>query len=150
MFYTGLHIQGNLISISMESIITIYCPMRFDNFPMDKQHCPFQIGSYKFNSSYMKFHLIQLHDLNEYQTSVLDYMIQKTMLREKYSNVLWQEGGKNYTFSCTGFEIHMQRKTQNYIVDFYLPSCLMVSVSWVRKIQGKYLLNHVLPLTLFR
>ena len=131
LFYTGLIIQGNNISISMESIVTIYCPMRFDNFPMDKQHCPFQIGSYIYNSSYMVFHMLQLHDLDEYQTSVLDYTVNKTLLREKYSSYSWIEGGKNLTFSYTGFEIHMERKTQNYIVDFYLPSSLMGSVSWV-------------------
>ena len=117
----------------MESIITVYCPMRFDNFPMDKQHCPFQIGSYLYNSSYMIFHLAQLYDLNDYQTSVLDYNIQKTPLRNEYSSYTWPEDGKNISHSFTGFEIHMQRKTQNYIVDFYLPSSLMVSVSWVRK-----------------
>ena len=117
----------------MESIVVIYCPMRFDNFPMDKQHCPFQIGSYLYNSSYMTFHLAQLYDLNDYQTSVLDYNIQKTRLRDEYSRYTWPEDGKNVSHSFTGFEIQMQRKTQNYIVDFYLPSSLMVSVSWVRK-----------------
>ena len=128
----GLFIQGNTILFNMEATVTVYCPMRFDDYPMDKQHCPLQVGSYIYNSSFMKFELSKLEDLNEYQTSVLDYDVQKTTLREKYTAFTWFVNGKYYNYSLTGFEIHMQRKIGNYIVNFYLPSSLFVAVSWVR------------------
>ena len=112
-------------------IATIYCPMRFDDYPMDKQHCPFQVGSFSHNSSYMTFQLDKYVDMNEFQTSVLDYHIEKFELRDEYTKFNWA-GSDNY--SLTGFEMHLQRKVHNYITNYYLPSGLFVVVSWVSNI----------------
>ena len=61
----GLWIEGNKLIYNIEVIATIYCPMQFDNYPMDKQHCPFQVGSFSHNGSYMTFHLDKYFDMNE-------------------------------------------------------------------------------------
>ena len=129
----------------MEARVTIYCPMRFDNYPMDNQHCPFQIGSYTYNSSYITFNLVKLVDMNEFQTSVIDYHIQKTPLRENYTTLHYDDAN----FSLSGFEMHLQRKTHNYIINFYLPSGLFVVVSWVTTFKRFQLNVTKLQLLLF-
>ena len=106
--------------------------MRFDNYPMDKQNCPFQVGSFSHNSSYMTFHLDKYDDMNKFQTSVLDYHIQKSELRDEYKRFDW---AGSETYSLTGFEMHLQRKVHNYIINYYLPSGLFVVVSWVSNSQ---------------
>ena len=94
----------------------------------------------------MTFHLDKYDDMNKFQTSVLDYHIQKSELRDEYKRFDWA-GSENY--SLTGFEMHLQRKVHNYIINYYLPSGLFVVVSWVSNSQMisnafKHIYLHIL------
>ena len=42
--FIGLFVvNGNEILYSQETHITFWCPMRFDNFPLDSQVCKFKV-----------------------------------------------------------------------------------------------------------
>ena len=42
-----------------------------------------------------------------------------------------QTGDSSEIFYTTGFEIRLERNIQKYIMNYYMPSGLMVTVSWV-------------------
>ena len=125
---SGLYIQGKTITYSVDVTIAIYCPMRFESYPMDHQICPFQVGSYAYNSSYITFGLKKLEKNDQMKTSVLDYTSEITTLSKEFTVFEW---GYDGNFSLTGFQMILHRKIYNYIINFYLPSGLFVIVSWV-------------------
>ena len=43
------------VMYSQATHITFICPMRFDKFPLDTQRCKFQVGSYSYDDTRMKF-----------------------------------------------------------------------------------------------
>ena len=123
-----MYIEGNTITYSVDVTISIYCPMRFESYPMDHQICPFQVGSYAYNSSYITFALKKLEKNDQMKTSVLDYTSEITTLSKEYTVFAW---GYDGNFSLTGFQMILHRKIYNYIINFYVPSGLFVIVSWV-------------------
>ena len=129
---SGMYIQWNTITYNIEVTVAIYCPMRFESYPMDHQICPFQIGSYAYNSSFITFGLNHLAKNNQISTSVLDYNSEITTLSKEFTEFEWSFGGN---FNITGFQLILERKIYNYIINFYLPSGLFVIVSWVSQFQ---------------
>ena len=101
--------------------------MRFDSYPLDVQHCPFQVGSYGHNDSYMSFKLVNLKRDTFQSISVLDY----TDMLKNLSNDVQLYVGDYGKYTLTGFTLELARKSFPYIVKFYLPSGLFVMVSWV-------------------
>ena len=124
----GISVTQTKITYSVASKVTIYCPMRFDSYPLDVQHCPFQVGSYGHNDSYMSFKLVRLERDTGQRISVLDYTIVVKNLSKGDQFVV---GSYDYEYTLTGFELELTRKSFSYIVKFYLPSGLFVMVSWV-------------------
>ena len=108
--------------------VKIYCPMRFDFYPLDVQNCPFQVGSYGHNDSYMLFKLVKLSRETQQSISVLDYKSVVKNLPLEHQLYVGEDIG-NYTL--TGFMLELTRKSFPYIIKFYLPSGLFVMVSWV-------------------
>ena len=123
-----MYIQGKTITYNIEVTVAIYCPMRFESYPMDHQICPFQVGSYAYNSSYITFGLNSLTKNDIMITSVLAYTSDITTLSKQFTKFEWSFHGN---FSITGFQLILDRKIYNYIINFYLPSGLFVIVSWV-------------------
>ena len=113
----------------MASKVTIYCPMRFDSYPLDVQHCPFQVGSYGHNDSYMSFKLVKLTRDTFQSISVLDYTDVLKNLSNDDQLLYVGDSGNEYTL--TGFTLELARKSFPYVVKFYMPSGLFVMVSWV-------------------
>ena len=102
--------------------------MRFDFYPLDVQNCPFQVGSYGHNDSYMSFKLARLTRETQQSISVLDYRSVVESLPLEHQLYEGEFGG-NYTL--TGFMLELRRKSFPYLIKFYLPSGLFVMVSWV-------------------
>ena len=114
------------VKYTVATKVIIYCPMRFDFYPLDVQNCPFQVGSYGHNDSYMSFKLVRLERETQQSISVLDYRsVVKSLPLEHQLYV----GDNNYTL--TGFMLQLTRKSFPYVIKFYLPSGLFVMVSWV-------------------
>ena len=122
------------IQYTVASKVTIYCPMRFDSYPLDVQHCPFQLGSYGHNDSYMSFTLVKLVKETHQDISVLDYadLVKSLPVEHQfYSAEHFYSAEPNDNYTLTGFMLELRRKSFPYVVKFYLPSGLFVMVSWV-------------------
>ena len=107
--------------------VVTYCPMRFENYPLDLQYCPFQVGSYGHNESYMSFKLESLTRDDQQSISVLGYKTKVLSLPQQHQ--LWRSRRGNFTM--TVFLLELKRKSTPYLIGFYLPSGLFVMVSWV-------------------
>ena len=160
--FAGLFIvNGNEILYSQETHITFWCPMRFNNFPLDKQVCKFKVATYielksRSNCKGWKlclwWHQDDIHSLsallwwlsekhyiglhNKVRSAIqLDYMhscFQRLQaLKPEDSFFEWTSINSNY--SLTGYEMVLNRNSLKYIVNYYLPSGLFV--------LGKYILT---------
>ena len=115
---------------SQEAILTFWCPMRFQWYPLDQQICIFRIGSFAFDNSKMSFKMKRIEYLYHQLLSntILDHSIEILPLDEEHKFTTRE---KNMTFSVTGFKMVLNRQFLKYFLNYYLPSGLFVVVSWV-------------------
>ena len=110
----------------------IYCPMKFDSYPLDQHTCHFMLGSYSFDDRFMYFKMDNnSSDIQLNQVSNLDYTPSVRSLPK--SKQFKPYGSMNY--SIAGCEIRLERNIKQYIVNYYIPSGLLVMVSWVNVIN---------------
>ena len=121
-------VNRTTILYSHEAHVTIYCPMRYEMFPLDVQKCPFNIGSYAYDNKAMAFSNELLQYSDDRKNTVLDYDVSIIPLKEEDRIYVWLDIGN---YSLTGFEMHFSRNYIKYVVNFFLPSGLFVVVSWV-------------------
>ena len=81
----------------------------------------------------MKYKTYDLsYDFNQRKT-IPDYRIEVNPLKEEDSFYEWNFGSMStVNMSLAGFELSLQRNIQKYLVNYYLPSGILVVVSWVR------------------
>ena len=127
--FGGLYLYGDSrISYDMMFDLAIYCDsMTFSWYPKDQQFCDFMIGSYSHDMNAMEFKMDSLEIIKAKQLETLDYKTEISKLPE-------EECIRNYTKSyyVTGCKIRLYRNLNKYIVTFYIPSALVVMVSWVK------------------
>ena len=136
------------IRYSGEIEITLYCKMKFETYPLDSHVCDFKFGSSKFDSSKLNFTLQQLIFESSEQVGLLDYIPQVTRLPD--NKKLWIEVGP-LTWYSTGCEIRLDRNVKKYLINYYIPSGLLVIASWVGtyyKMQVKELCISQYPIYL--
>ena len=126
----GLWISADkIILYSQATHITFICPMRFDKFPLDTQVCKFQVGSYSYDDTIMRFTTEKAGYNSPTGNSIaLDYAIRIDSLKKEDAIFL---GGTLGNFSLAGFEMTLHRYVSTYIITYYLPSGLFVIVSWI-------------------
>ncbi|KHN74877.1 Glutamate-gated chloride channel [Toxocara canis] len=107
--------------------MTLYCRMLFSKFPFDNQTCSFSIESYAYSEDDIVYAWDKdtaVKHAEDYAASVLFDITNITL-----------EGGSskakqlNYSFIKALF--HMQRKFCYYLYQFYIPTTMLVIVSWL-------------------
>ena len=115
--------------------IVIYCPMNFDNYPLDCHICHFKLGSYAYNVDEVNFisRKITYSPTTGIfrQLVVLDYNVELSQLPENDSGFVYDTEFGPISRSVAGFQINLQRKTKKYIQYFYIPSALLALISCV-------------------
>ncbi len=113
---------------SEEVVVTIWCEMIFESYPMDWHQCPFRIGSYVYPVDMVKFSTEKMFFKADYMPGIsITYGVNVTMLESNETNVTYDSG----TYSLCGFRLHLTRSWGRYIYNYFLPSGLFVIVSWV-------------------
>jgi len=123
---SGVRIRKNkTINYELGVRITISCRMNFDDYPLDAHTCQFQVGSYydTYETVTCKSHFI--YDASRQRS--LQHFIQIEDLPPQYKSVHLPSG----QYAACGFQVRLQRKQMQYIVQVYLPTSLFVIVSWV-------------------
>ena len=118
-------IKNRTIDYELRVVVTISCQMNFNNYPLDSQECPFQVGSYFGTvktvtcTSYFEF--------DEERQRSLQYFTEIKSLSEKHRNVTLPSGD----YAACGFTIFLTRMRMQNIIQVYLPTTMFVMVSWV-------------------
>ena len=125
--------------------------MRFDSYPFDSHICYLKILSWSKNEESLKiefrWHILEKHweninPINDFpsskldfsessQVALLDYEVLVEKLPESVRREYFEGGGY---FINGGFKMRLKRKTNKYIWNYFIPSGILVSISWVRKI----------------
>ena len=128
-------INERLIYYSTGMKIVIYCPMNFDNYPLDSHICHFKLGSYGYNVNEVNFisRRITYAPTSGFvkQLVVLDYNVELSQLPENESGFVYETEFGPISRSLAGFQINLQRKTKKYIQYYYIPSGLLALISCV-------------------
>ena len=131
-FYLMNSTLGAKVRYFGEFELILYCQMAFNNYPLDEHVCDFKLGSSKMDSSKINYTLSNFTFHQDEQVSLLDYTSKVHGLPD--SKKLWfteiTDSG-NLTWYSTGIEIKLTRKFQKYIINYYIPSGLLVIISWV-------------------
>ncbi|CAI5444322.1 unnamed protein product [Caenorhabditis angaria] len=121
-----LRIESNgTVFTSQRLTVTATCPMDLQLFPMDSQHCKLEIESYGYNILDIVYVSHQKGDKFDYQIELPQFVLQKMdvisytkkLSSGEYSRLIWY-----FLF---------RRNIGFYIIQIYLPSILIVVISWV-------------------
>lgn len=111
---------------SIRLTVTSSCPMKLQYFPMDRQLCTIEAESYGYNVKDIIYHWAKSTAVERDKTiSLPQFDIirteQKTRIEELSSG----------TYSRLVAEIHFARRMGYYLIQIYIPSSLIVVISWV-------------------
>ena len=152
--------NGTSLFYSQALMVTVFCRMRFDNYPLDDQVFTLLDHVDKFfvkyldkisNLIYIIRHGVELqvckfrvgsysHNINRmvFKTVVDNYIIGDVVLDYEVKIHPLQEEDSSFfwaatgnNFSVAGMEIHLHRHKLTYIIQYYISSGLFVMVSWV-------------------
>ncbi|XP_064601416.1 glycine receptor subunit alpha-2-like [Liolophura sinensis] len=106
--------------------LVVACNMKLENFPMDKQVCDLKTMSFGYNTKD-----ITLKWLTEGALSVNeDIELPEFSLMRTEKGDCTQEYVTG-TYSCLVAKFHITRRIEYYLVQTYLPTILIVVLSWV-------------------
>ncbi|KPJ08180.1 Glycine receptor subunit beta [Papilio machaon] len=121
-----------LFSRRMQAVL--YCWMNLQKFPFDDQTCSMNLESWKYNASILRLMWekdnpvrlsSELH-LTEY--SLLDYWTNESVVRGDIVNMRLGGAGN---YSALKFTFKLGREVGYYLMDYFIPSMMIVAMSWV-------------------
>ncbi|XP_046574090.1 glycine receptor subunit alpha-2-like isoform X2 [Haliotis rubra] len=123
-----MHLYRNgTIYYSMRLSITLSCHMRLEKYPLDVQKCPILIASYGYTMENIVYDWVQHKpvDFND-NLELPQYTLQEHNLGN--CTKTYKETG---SFSCVRADFILKRDVGFYIIQVYVPSILIVILSWV-------------------
>ncbi|GMT12418.1 hypothetical protein PFISCL1PPCAC_3715 [Pristionchus fissidentatus] len=117
-----------MILYSVRLSLVLSCPMRLQNYPMDIQTCLIDVASYAYtdkdiNYSWKEISPVQQKDgLN---TSLPSFKLEAVKTDYCTSNT------NTGTYSCLRTQLVLKRQFSYYLLQLYIPSSMLVIVSWV-------------------
>ena len=136
-FYTLRKSGENSLGCKIEVETVLFCEMKFEAYPMDENTCYFTLGTYAPHYlSLQDFKLNQKRSSGvrfnaSRQVSQLDFTIDVKEGLPKH-----KEKPNHGRYQRTGFEINFRRKVKRYITSYYIPSAILVVLSWVSHLNS--------------
>ena len=112
--------DNNSLSLATNILLETYCPMTFESYPIDDHICGIYFTSFGYNNERMNLTLSNLHFIEE--NNLLDYSFD---VKTDYPT------GNFWNHSETGLNITLKRNMYKYVANYYVPTGLLVSISWV-------------------
>ncbi|XP_055894619.1 glycine receptor subunit alpha-2-like isoform X2 [Biomphalaria glabrata] len=123
-----MHLYRNgTIYYSMRLSVLLSCHMKLQKYPLDIQKCPIKIASYGYTMENIIYRWIA-HKPIDYNEEL--QLSQYTLLTHTLDNCTktYKETG---SFSCVQANFILARDVGYYIIQVYVPSVLIVILSWV-------------------
>lgn len=111
---------------SIRLTVTSSCPMKLQYFPMDRQQCTIEAESYGYSVEDIIYKWAHNTSVERDETiSLPQFDIIRTEQRTRTENL------SSGTYSRLVAEIHFARRMGYYLIQIYIPSSLIVVISWV-------------------
>ncbi|XP_064607744.1 glycine receptor subunit alpha-2-like isoform X2 [Liolophura sinensis] len=120
-----LHKDGKIL-YSVRLSLTLSCQMKLHKYPFDSQICSISLESYGHTTASMVFEWFE-QDALEIKKGL--ELPQFDLLDTTLHDCTKTYGGTNYT--CLEAKLHLKRKVGYFIIQIYVPSILIVILSWV-------------------
>ncbi|XP_066535846.1 glycine receptor subunit alpha-3 [Hoplias malabaricus] len=118
--------NGNVL-YSIRLTLTLSCPMDLKNFPMDVQTCIMQLESFGYTMNDLIFEWQENGPVQVADGLTLPQFILKEESDRRYCTKHYNTG----KFTCIEVRFHLERQMGYYLIQMYIPSLLIVILSWV-------------------
>ncbi|XP_035281018.1 glycine receptor subunit alpha-3-like isoform X4 [Anguilla anguilla] len=118
--------NGNVL-YSIRLTLTLSCPMDLKNFPMDVQTCIMQLESFGYTMNDLIFEWQKKGPVQVAEGLTLPQFILKDESDLRYCTKHYNTG----KFTCIEVRFHLERQMGYYLIQMYIPSLLIVILSWV-------------------
>ncbi|XP_058010590.1 glycine receptor subunit alpha-4-like isoform X3 [Ahaetulla prasina] len=117
---------GVLYSIRLTLILS--CPMDLKNFPMDIQTCTMQLESFGYTMNDLIFEWEKEQEAVQVAEGLT---LPQFILRDEKDLGYCTKSYNTGQFTCIEVKFHLERQMGYYLIQMYIPSLLIVILSWV-------------------
>lgn len=131
---TSIAPDGTVI-ISTRIQATLYCWMNLQKFPFDNQYCSTIFESWLYNSTQMVLHweenspIVINPNMRLAEYTIENSWSNETVIDTNYNN--YRHGAFEGNYSTLSFTVFLNRESGFYMMDYFLPSMMIVAISWV-------------------
>ncbi|XP_064637213.1 glycine receptor subunit alpha-1-like isoform X2 [Lineus longissimus] len=121
-------LPNGTVRYSKRVSLVVACTMNLHYFPMDEQHCSLLLGSYGHPAREISYAFIG-NDSTTFEKKLIlpDFILDTDNVEQ--IQLMWDfPVGK---FSCLEFIFHLRRDFGYYLIQTYIPSMLVVLLSWL-------------------
>ncbi|XKL60246.1 hypothetical protein PGB90_001262 [Kerria lacca] len=125
--------------------VTLLCLMNLRKFPFDEQECPLILESWTYNTNDIILlweqysPVVQNTHLHMTEYNLMSIWTNSTFVLYSLPDDTWTTSEENYhyygkfagNYSSLIVFFRLEREAGHYIMDYYVPSILIVAVSWV-------------------
>ncbi|KAJ8957454.1 hypothetical protein NQ318_004935 [Aromia moschata] len=120
------------VRYSYRMTTTFYCWMNLQKFPFDYQICNLQWVSWPYNNTNI---ILQWRKVRPFQLAsnlhLTEFVLDDRWIEETVASSSFNTGGLTGNCSAVVFNFKLRREVGYYIMDYFLPSILLVITSWV-------------------
>ncbi|XP_045125098.1 glycine receptor subunit alpha-2-like [Portunus trituberculatus] len=145
--------EDKLLRYSLALITTVSCTMDFTAFPLDEQTCYMRLMSYQYRSFEVEYKWGER--AVETSPSLATDQFTVSFEADHSARGFYRDANNTQgTFPLVQMQVVLSRKLSYYLLNIYLPSALVVGVSWLtylvppRLVPGRMVLTITSLLTL--
>lgn len=122
-----LRINGEgQVLYSIRISLVLACPMDLKYYPLDKQNCTIEMASYGYLDEDLKFIWKEKDPVQIAQPLNLPRFTLET-----YETAYCTSRTTTGAYSCLRIDLIFKREFSYYLIQIYIPCCMLVIVSWV-------------------
>lgn len=111
---------------SIRISLVLACPMDLKYYPLDKQNCTIEMASYGYLDDDLKFIWKKDNPVQINQPLTLPRFTLET-----YGTAFCTSRTATGAYSCLRVDLIFKREFSYYLIQIYIPCCMLVIVSWV-------------------
>lgn len=123
------------IKISSRIQATLFCPMELRKFPFDTQTCQTSLECWMYNTSQVSLHWEKHSPVTMSNDRILtEYTLINSFTNEttiQSDDVNLRHGSFYGNYSSVSFSVTLIRESGFYLLEYFLPSMMIVAISWV-------------------
>nr|XP_045612838.1 glutamate-gated chloride channel-like isoform X2 [Procambarus clarkii] len=123
--YIRIYPDGGVL-YSIRISLTLSCPMNLKLFPLDRQQCQLLMASYGWTTEDLVF---LWKDVDPVQVTKNLHLPRFTL--EKFITDYCNSKTNTGEYSCLRVDLVFKREFSYYLIQYYIPCCMLVIVSWV-------------------